>query len=700
MKFIPSVLLISSIRVLGYNWLLIATLLCCFANQGYAQGRNEISFNEGWRFKKGANDYQKDIGFLDEKWEKVTVPHTYNREDMQLGKDFYTGDGFYKKDFFVADSLRNRRLFIRFEGVGSVAEVYVNGRFLGEHKGSFSAFALELTHSVNYGEENSILVKANNVARPDVIPINHFLFPLYGGIYRPVSLIVTDKVNIKVTDHASQGIYITQNNVSAKQAHVKIKAKLENQGKEIRSMELVTEIKDAEGKSIKKASEKVPISPQGETLKEQELVLKRPHLWQGVKDPYLYSVTVSLVDNGKVLDDVTQPLGLRKVEVKAGEGFFLNDRPYPMYGVTRHQDRWAFGNALTHAQHLEDMMLIKEIGATTIRLAHYQQAEDMYALADSLGFLIWAEIPFINRSSGEETENAKQQMTELIRQNFNHPSIYIWGIHNEVYSKTPDEHVAVLSRELNDIAKTNDPDRLTGAVSGYGEMDRPANLAGDVQGMNRYYGWYEGEIGDLEQWVSGLENKYPDHIVMLTEYGADGNMDQGAEMLPENRNPVSGKFFPENYQTETHIQQWAIIEDHPYITASYLWNMFEFAVPMWNRGGVNARNLKGLITFDRKRKKDSFYWYKANWNPAPMIYLANRRDNKRTASSTVVQVFTNLDAVKLYVNGALVEKKLEGVNEHHWLYNIQLTKGENIIKAEGVSETGEVLLDEIRWKLN
>ncbi|WP_215223125.1 glycoside hydrolase family 2 protein [Echinicola shivajiensis] len=665
-----------------------------------AQGRKEIDFNQGWLFKKGAKDYEKGVSFSLEEWKEVTVPHTYNSEDMQLGKDFYTGDGFYHKEFTVADSLKEKRLFLRFEGVGSVAQVYVNGRFLGEHKGSYSAFAFEITHSVNYGEKNTILVKTNNEARKDVLPVNHFLFPIYGGIYRPVSLIITNKVNIKVTDHASPGIFIRQKDISDKQATISVKAKLENKEIASKSVSLRIEVKDAKGKSIKVIEEPLAIRPQGVTVGEQEFTVKNPHLWQGVEDPYLYTLTTSLEDGDRVLDAVTQFLGIRSVEIKPGKGVFLNGKAYPMHGVTRHQDRWGYGNALSRSQHLEDMLLIKEIGATTIRLAHYQQAEDMYSIADSLGFLIWAEIPFVNTYTSEEAANAKQQMTELVRQNSNHPSIYIWGIHNEVYSKTEDEYVAVLSRELNDIAKTNDPDRPTVAVSGYGEMWRPANLSTDVQGMNRYYGWYEGKIDDLEQWVEGLEEAYPEHIVMLAEYGADGNMDQGAEKLPGSRNPVNGKFFPENYQTETHIQQWAIIEDHPYITASYLWNMFEFAVPMWNRGGVNARNLKGLVTFDRKRKKDSFYWYKANWNPEPMIHLANSRDNKRTEANTTVQLFTNLSSVELIVNGQKITKELSGVNKHHKKFEVMLQKGNNLIMAEGQDDAGKVISDKMEWVLD
>lgn len=663
-------------------------------------GRQVIPFNDHWQFKKGAGDYAKEPDFINADWEDITVPHTYNRTDMQLDKNFYTGDAFYRKSFKSNPEWKGRRIFLRFEGVGSVATIYLNGKYLTEHKGSYAAFAFEITNSLNWDKENILLVKTTNEARKDVIPINHFLFPIYGGIYRPVSLIATNKVNITTTDYASPGLYITQKKVSSKQAEIGLKTKIENREKLHKKIILQTRIKDTSGKQILVANKEIAVSPQGITEVEQDLVLQKPHLWNGIKDPYLYTLTISLLDGGKELDAVSQPLGLRHIELRAGEGVFLNGKKYPMYGVTRHQDRWEYGNALSHAQHQEDMNLIKEMGATTIRLAHYQQAEDMYTLADRMGFLIWAEIPFVNSTSLEESENAKQQMTELIRQNMNHPSIYIWGMHNEVYSKTKDEYVPVLTRELNDIAKTNDPDRPTAAVSGYGEMGRPANLAGDVQGMNRYYGWYEGEIGDLEQWAAGLEKEYPNYRVMLTEYGADGNIDQSAEEVPSAKdiNPVSGKFFPESYQTETHIQQWAIIEKHPYILASYLWNAFEFAVPMWNRGGVNARNLKGLITFDRKRKKDSFYWYKANWNLEPMIYIANRRDNKRTKEITRVQVFSNLTKVSLAVNGKRYEGKL-GVNKRHWLFEgIKLQRGINKIEATGEGN-GKVLKDAMEWEL-
>ncbi|MBD0825397.1 glycoside hydrolase family 2 protein [Aestuariibaculum marinum] len=674
-------------------------LLFSMPNLFSQTSREVISFNDNWEFKKGEGT-NKEISITEANWETVTIPHTYNAEDMQTTKQFYTGDAFYRKKFKAQKAWQGKRVFLRFEGVGNVAKVYVNGKFLTEHKGAYSAFSFEVTKELVYGVDNTILVKTNNDARADVIPVNHFLFPIYGGIYRPVSLIVTNSVNITVTDYASPGVYITQDNVSKKNADIHVKVKLENKESVFKTVVLRTVVNDRDGKVVKTIQSNVTVSPQGMQIANQSFTLNKPHLWQGVKDPYLYTLTTSILENDKELDAVVQPLGVRTIQLKAGEGVFLNGEKYNMYGVTRHQDRWGFGSALSKTQEDEDMALMEEMGVTTVRLAHYQQSEHIYSLADKIGFLVWAEIPFVNTYTKEESENAKQQMVELIRQNFNHPSIYIWGLHNEVYAKTSNEYVAVLTKELNDIAKTNDPNRYTGAVSGYGAMDKPANLMSDLQGMNRYYGWYEGQIGDLKQWAEGLEEKYPNYLVMLTEYGADGNIDQPTERLPlvKDIDPVNGQFSPEAYHTETHIQQWAIIEQHPYILASYLWNMFEFATPMWNRGGVKARNLKGLITFDRKQKKDSFFWYKANWNPEPMLYIANRRDSIRTQSETSVQVFSNAHKVTLTVNSKTFEGK-QGVNVRHWVFdNVVLQKGDNHIEAIG-EVNGKFLSDTITWKL-
>lgn len=688
----------------------VATALL-LGNQCIAQSRVVQSFNDDWKFYKANNstfftDFENGQKYFEsqsqwtklEVWEDVTLPHTYNRTDMQTDRNFFEGKAVYTKTFSVDAASKDKRTFIKFEGVGAIAKLYINDNFIGEHKGGYSMFTYEITNSVNYDKPNTITVIADNASRKDIIPINQFLFPVYGGIYRPVHLITTNKTSFVVTDRAAPGIQIRQQNVSTKNADIEVSAKLETKEKTAQAAELWVEIRDYDGKLVQTEKQPVKISPQGVTYVKQAVKMKSPRLWDGIRDPYLYSVTAKIMSGGKELDAVKQPLGVRKVEINGGQNVLLNGKPYPMYGVCRHQDREGFGSALSFAQHKEDMLMIKEMGATTIRLAHYQQSPEIYSLADTLGFLTWAEIPFVNRVSYYENDNAKQQMTELVKQNMNHPSIYIWGVHNEVYSKTADEQVPVLSRELNDIAKTLDPDRYTVAVTGYNVVDRQENLTTDVQGINHYFGWYGGKIEDLGPWAKKVQQDFPGYKIMLSEYGADGNMDIGQEELKMPDNVVSGKSFPENYQTETHIQQWAAIQQNPIIVASYVWNMFEFAVPAWNRGGVNARNLKGLVSFDRKRKKDSFYWYKANWNPEPMIYLANRRDNERTKAQSKVQVFSNLKDVKLEVNGKSYTAK-QGVNDKHWVVEqVDLKQGQNTIVAVGKDGSKE-LRDEMVWNL-
>lgn len=656
--------------------------------------RTVIAINNDWQFKKDAN--RRDAALTDLKWKNVTIPHTWNDKDIQSGNGFYAGDATYKKELLADAGWEGKRVFIRFEGVGSESRLYVNDRLIGEHRGSYSAFAFDISYALKYGQKNKIEVRVNNQEREDVIPVNNRLFPIYGGIYRPVSLIITNKLNIAVTDFASPGIYISQKNVSAKSAEVQVKVKLENKLDKAANLTLSAKIYDASGKIVKQEDGPISVSTQGEQIFTKNLSLTNPHLWNGIKDPYLYRLVASILDGDKVLDEVSQPLGLRKFEMKPGKGFFLNDQPYRLLGVCRHQDKQDEGNALSNEQHLADLKDIQEMGATSIRFAHYQQSEYLYSKCDSLGFVIWAEIPFVNAVSGKEAANAQHQLRELIRQNYNHPSIYVWGLHNEVYGKTPDDYTAVLTRDLDDISKTEDPDRYTVSVSGYGEMDRPTNLNADIQGMNRYYGWYEGRIGDLEQWVSGLEKKYPDNRLVLSEYGVEANIDQQEEVKRDTGNP-SGQFWPEAYQQKFHEIQWGIIEKHPYIAASYIWNMFDFAVPPANGGGVPARNMKGLITYDRKVKKDAFYWYKANWNPEPMVYLTGRRHTKRTNALTTVTVYSNVGVPVLTLNGKKINGVKKGTTDVHYVFeNVKLQKGKNRIEAVAGKED-KVVKDQIDW---
>ncbi|HEY4206675.1 MAG TPA: glycoside hydrolase family 2 TIM barrel-domain containing protein [Puia sp.] len=669
-------------------------------------GRESIPVNQNWSFKKIDsltadrinNKRHAPADYLTSDMEQVSLPHTWNNHDMQVGRDFYQGSGMYVKKIAAPGRWKDKRIFIKFEGVGAVADLYVNNVFIGEHKGAYSAFVFEIGNAVRFDTVNTIVVLANNQSRPDVIPINHFLFGVYGGIYRPAEILITDKLNITTTDDASPGVYISQDDVSRDSAGLTVLTRVENKYAQGQNAVIQTQVLDAAGKQVTGASGKYWISTQGTQQYAQHLRLDNPHLWQGMDDPYLYKVVVSILQNGKLIDRVEQPLGVRKFELTKGEGLLVNGRPLRLKGVTRHQEWWGLGSALSNSRHDTDLAIIRDMGANSIRFAHYQQSEYLYSRCDSIGFIIWAEIPFVNAYSGREADNAKQQLTELIKQNFNHPSIYVWGLHNEVYNKGKQNYVSTLTAELNNIAKTLDPHRYTASTDGYGVMGRRENNLADIQGMNRYYGWYEGETGDLQKWVTGLAEQYPNHHVALTEYGAEGNVDQQAEVLPA-FDPVHGQYFPEQLQTRLHEIQWGILEKTNYLTATYLWNTFDFAVPYWSRGGTPARNMKGLVTFDRKIKKDAYYWYKANWNKAPMIYISDRRLVSRTIPLTTVTVYSNTGVPELLVNGKKIAGPDHGFTSVHFIFkNVQLKKGPNKILARAHSGVG-TLSDMVQWVL-
>ncbi len=665
-----------------------------------AEGRKVESFNSGWSFKKAPAEKELAINApkWDKGWSEVEIPHTWNAKDMQVqANSFYEGAAYYKKQYFFPAELKDKRVFLRFEGVGSCAEVFVNGMLATSHKGGYSAFACEISPLLKAGEENEIIVKADNKSRPDVIPVNHNLFGVYGGIYRPVWLVVTEPCNISVTDCASPGVYVTQKNVSKKQADVKVKVKLDNGTLQPVPVTLQNTIYDQEGKQVATHSQSFELSAQGEQAYESSFTIKKPTLWQGRENPYLYKVVSRLIKDGQVIDEMVQPLGLRKYEIVAGKGFYLNGEKYPMYGVTRHQDWWGLGSALKNENHDFDLATIMDVGATTVRFAHYQQSDYLYSRCDSLGLIIWAEIPFVNRVTGQEAENCRNQLREMIRQSFNHPSIYVWGLHNEVYQ--PHQYTKELTQSLHDLAKTEDPDRYTVSVNGYGHMEHPVNLVADIQGMNRYFGWYEKKIQDIKPWVENLEKESPHQKLMLTEYGADANLNHQTEYLGDALNWTK-EFYPETFATKTHEYQWSVIAAHPYIIASYLWNTFDFCAPMWVRGGVPARNMKGLVTFDRKIKKDSYFWYKANWSKEPVLYLTQRRNWDREKKETSVTVYSNIGTPKVYLNG----KELTGIREgytpvHYIIDNITLDMGKNIVKTVVVKD-GKTYEDEIEWVYN
>lgn len=678
----------------------IISIFCILLLSMPAAAREVTSFCSGWEFMKGpfTADAMATARKFNSAWQPVTIPHTWNADDMQKkASSFYAGEAYYRKHFTPDTAMAAKRVFLRFEGVGSCAQVYVNGYLVGSHKGAYSAFVCEIGKQLKYGQENEIIVKADNSARPDVIPVNHVLFGVYGGIYRPVWLVVTDPCSIAVDDCASSGVYITQSDVSQKSAAIGVKVKVGNDTKAPAPMRLEVSVYDMEGRIVCSDSRSFTLSPQGVRSVASSFRLSKPHLWQGREDPYLYKVVSRLYKDGRQTDEVVQPLGVRKYEIKAGDGFYLNGRRYPMHGVTRHQDWWGLGSALTNKEHDFDLDRIMEIGATTVRFAHYQQSDYIYSRCDTLGLVIWAEIPFVNRVSGQEWDNAHSQMRELIRQSFNHPSIYVWGIHNEVYH--PHGYTAALTQSLHDLCKTEDPDRYTVSVNGYGSVDHPVNGNTDIQGMNRYYGWYERKLQDMEPWIEKIEREYPWCPLILSEYGADANIAHQTELLGDALDWTS-PFYPETFQTKTHEEHWPVIARHKQIVASYLWNMFDFAVPTSRRGSVEARNMKGLMTIDRKIKKDSYYWYKANWSKEPVVYITQRRNNIRERRTTTVTVYSNVGTPCLTLNGRNLGTPKRGNTDVHYIFeNVRLDDGENRLQATA-GTTGKQYSDIISWSYN
>jgi beta-galactosidase len=438
-------------------------------------------------------------------------------------------------------------------------------------------------------------------------------------------------------------------------------------------------------KPVANELQNIELKPVGMQVFNAKLKIKNPRLWHGKNDPFLYTLKTEIFNNGELFDVIIQDVGIRYFEIDEEKGFILNGEPYKLYGVCRHQEWENIGNALLPEHHKTDMELINEIGATSIRLAHYQQDEYIYKLADSMGFLIWAEIPFVNGYKEGADDNALQQMTELIKQNFNHPSIFVWGVHNEVVKGAVVQEPVELTKKLHNLAKNLDPERYTVAVSNiWWVHDHEIHELTDLQGFNQYTGWYGGNPSGLENWIKNYHKKKPDIRTSISEYGAGGNINhQSSDLSPPS---PKGKFFAEGYQTYYHEICWAAIEECPHIWASYVWNMFDFSVPEWDRGGIKGRNHKGLITYDRKMKKDAFFWYKANWADSPVLHIAGKRNDTINTSNYIVKAYCNFGAPELIINGKNLGKMQSGINSVQFVSKeIILTKRENKISVKARS---------------
>ena len=659
------------------KWLItIVISLCIF--QTNAQ-RSYLSLNDNWQFR-----FSHQVG--KNSTQRISLPHTWNAPDALSGKlDYKRGIGNYEKDLYISPEWKGKRLFLYFEGVNSVADLFINGKYRGEHRGGYSAFTFEITDDVEYGIDNKILVRVNNAEQFDIMPlVGDFNF--YGGIYRDVSLIITEPTCISLLDYAP-GVYLTQKSVTEKQAHIVATVKLSNAAT-TKQVNVKVTVKDHD-KTIQEIKRHVTLNAHSEGETIIPFTIQNPRLWNGREDPFMYRAEISLWENDKLLDKVIQPLGIRYYRVDPDNGFFLNGKHLPLYGVCRHQDRAEIGNALRSMHHEEDTELMLEMGVNAVRLAHYQQAEYMYDLMDQSGIITWAEIPFVGPGGYADKgfidseafkKNGEEQLKELIRQNYNHPSICFWGLFNEL-TERGDNPVTYIT-ELNELAHSEDPTRLTTSAS---NQNGGLNFITDCIAWNRYDGWYGGMPDALAKFLDQTHNQYPQLRIAISEYGAGASIYHQSDSL-KRPNPA-GWWHPENWQTFYHIENWKIIHERPFVWGSFIWNMFDFGAAHRREGDRPGINDKGLVTFDRKYKKDAFYFYKANWNKTdPMVHLAEKRCDTRPTAQQNFMAFTNLPEVELFVNGkSMGKQKPDRYAIVKW-EQIELPPGKNTILVQSTTK--------------
>ena len=654
--------------------------------------RKVINLNQSWKFLKQDVNESKEISYddNDQVWESLSLPHTWNTIDGANGNEFYRGACWYRKSFTLPVEEEKKRVFIEFEGSNSVTDVFLNGKYLGQHRGGYSIFRFDLTEHFVFGKPNVLAVKVDNSAFEDVYPLRAD-FTFHGGIYRDVNLIVVNPVHVDLLDLGSQGIYAIQEEVTGEQANVRLQTRITNDLTEASKVRLWVDLYDQAGEQVSYRAAEVNLEA-GETKPvDLAISINNPKLWNGLEDAHMYEARVSLQRHNDTLDEVVVPFGVRYFHVDPKQGLFLNGKNIRLNGVSRHQDRKDKGWAITHNEHEEDMELIKEIGATSIRLAHYQHDQYFYDLCDREGMVVWAEIPFITEMSQTDLtgENAKSQMVELIRQNFNHPSILFWGIQNEIQIGSKNEkEVRQVVRELNELTKKEDPTRLTTMANVFIVEDTDEyNYLTDVVGYNKYYGWYNGKAEDFAPWLDSFHETNPNTSLCISEYGAEGIIEYHSD------EPIV-KDYTEEYHALYHEKVWKIFEERSYLWATYVWNMFDFAANVRDEGGVKGRNNKGLVTYDRKVKKDAFFMYKAHWSNDPFVHLAGKRYVERASDKIALKVYTNCEQVTLYVNGVKVGTQ-SAANRIVVLKDVALTEGSNHLKV--IAHVGDTTFVDQAW---
>ncbi len=641
--------------------------------------RHTIDLNQDWKFRKQDVNEAFRESLLDDDWPDVSIPHCWNQKDVydtrnvtdgyEVYHAFYRGVGWYRKRFSLDPSLNGQQIFLQFEGANQIAEVWVNDHFVGKHVGGYTGFSFDITEFVNFDQnKNLIAVKVDNAYNHDVPP-HTADFVMYGGLYRDVSLLVTDKLHV-------QDVYLISPEVSHSEANVKIQTEVNNDTDKATEALLLTSVVNREGEieATVKSSHRLDA---GSVYQFQQTtpVVRYPKLWSP-DDPYLYSVYSTIYVNGKPVDEIKTPFGFRWFSFDANEGFFLNGKPLKLRGVNKHQDYLGLGNAVPDSLQVRDIEIIKEMGANFIRLAHYPHDPAVLDACDRYGLLVWSEIPLVNTVGGEKfIQNTKQMMREMVRQARNHPSVILWGITNESAMRFSNKEqlpkISKLLQELHEISQAEDPSRLTIQAHNHFKDIALAEIT-DVIGRNRYYGWYEGVIEDFGKVMDEEHKVHPDWKIIISEYGVGSKLGYHVD------NPVAFD-FSEEYQLNFHEHYWQVIQQRPWIAGSAVWNAFDFG-SFVKVGNIPRINQKGLCDMAR-RPKDAYYFYQSQWSEKPMVYIVShtRRHIEGTEGETnQFRVYSNCDQVELFLNGKSLGQKQK---EYVFRWDVNLNAGENQLTA-------------------
>ena len=701
--------------------------------------RIQVALATGWRFKQASGlTGVEATQFDDSDWSQVTVPHTWNRignegTERSPQSNNIQGSGWYRLKFQAPAAAKGSRYFLQFDAVGTVADVWLNGHYLGKHEGAFARFRFDASAAINPAGDNLLVLEADN-SRPapgattqNIIPLSGDFF-MFGGIYRSASLIITNPVHIDLLDFGGPGVYeraldIQPGTATAPgTAAVQVTSRVANNEPSPQRLRVETVILDASDEVVASATREAgPVAAGAVAVLESGLSIANPHLWQGVSDPYLYQTVVTLRSpKGVLLDRVTQPLGLRTVRFDPDKGFFLNGEHRYLHGVAMHQDRPIKGWAISNADQEEDFAILADMGANAVRLAHYQHDQRSYEIADAGGIVVWAEIPLVHKVSYDGTPanaalaaNARQQLLELIQQNRNHPSVAVWSIANEIdltatQTKGPSRPGSLL-KSLQVLAKSQDPDRSTtfadccevsilphvgSDIAGISPREAIVGIA-DTIGYNRYFGWYTGRFADFGAMLDQAHARHPQVPLAVSEYGAGAALTQHSDDPTGGPINPHGRPHPEEYQNIYHEASWSALRQRPFVWGSFIWNLFDFSSDARREGDLTDINEKGLVSYDRRIHKDTFYYYRANWSAQPTLHLVGRRYVERPYAVLDVKAYSNATRVNLSVNGTDqgAASCLDGVCLWH---SIHLQSGSNELRATA-DIGGTVVSDSLQW---